>query len=33
VMFAKYSGADVEWEGKSLLLVRESEIICYVKED
>jgi chaperonin GroES len=33
VLFARYSGADLEWEGKKLLLIRESEIICYIKED
>ena len=33
VMFTKYSGADIEWEGKDLLLVRESEIICYIKKE
>ena len=33
VMFTQYSGADVEWEGKSLLMVRESEIICYIAEE
>jgi chaperonin GroES len=33
VMFTKYSGADIEWEGKSLLLIRESEVICYIKEE
>lgn len=32
VLFAKYSGADIEWEGKKRLLVRESEIIAYIKE-
>lgn len=32
VLFARYSGADLEWEGKQLLLIHESEIICYVKE-
>ena len=32
VLFAKYSGAEIEWEGKKLLLVRESEIIAYIKE-
>lgn len=33
VIFAKYSGADLEWEGKQLLLIRESEIICYIKQE
>src|SRR4051812_34512394 len=33
VLFNKYSGSDIEWEGKKLLLTRESEIICYIQEE
>jgi len=33
VLFAKYSGADFEWKGEKLLLLRESEIICYIVDD
>ena len=33
VLFSKYSGAEIEWEGKKLLLVHESDIIAYIKEE
>lgn len=32
VLFSKYSGHDIEWDGKPLLIVRESEIISYIEE-
>lgn len=32
VLFGKYSGAEVEWEGKKLLLVHESDVIAYIQE-
>lgn len=33
VLFPKYSGSDVEWDGKKLLILRDSEIICYIEEE
>lgn len=33
VLFPKYSGADVEFDGKKYLVLAESEIICYIEED
>jgi len=33
VLFAKYAGAEIEWDGMKLLLVRESEIVAYIVED
>jgi chaperonin GroES len=32
VLFPKYAGSDVEWEGKKYLLLSAGEIICYVEE-
>jgi chaperonin GroES len=32
VLFPKYSGSDVEWEGKKYLLLADSEVICYIEE-
>lgn len=31
ILFMKYAGADVEWEGKTYLLVKESDIASYIK--
>lgn len=33
VLFPKYSGSDVEWEGRKLLILKETEIICYITEE
>jgi len=33
VLFGKYAGAEIEWEGKKLLLIHESDVIAYIKEE
>jgi chaperonin GroES len=32
VLFGKYAGAEIEWEGKKLLLIHESDVIAYIQE-
>lgn len=33
IIFAKYAGATLEWDGKKYLILREEEIDCYVVEE
>lgn len=30
VMFTKYAGSEFEWDGEKLLLLRQSEIVCFI---
>jgi chaperonin GroES len=30
IMFNKYAGADIEWEKEKLLLLRQTEIVCFI---